>query len=85
MLNFVAVLNVGSVAYGNVGARERLDFTVIGDAVNVASWIEAHAKRLGVSVAMTAAVAEQLPTGVPSLGRFELRDLPGTWELFGIT
>jgi adenylate cyclase len=82
-LEFVAVLNLGAVAYGNVGARERLDFTVIGDAVNVASRIEAHAKRLAVSVAMTAAVARHLDEPVHLLGQVELKDLPGSWELFG--
>jgi len=83
-LEFVAVLNLGAVAYGNVGARERLDFTVIGDAVNVASRIEAHAKRLAVSVAMTAAVARHLDEPVHLLGQVELKDLPGSWELFGV-
>ena len=40
---FTAVLSSGPVAYGNIGARERLDFTVIGPAVNLASRIEAVA------------------------------------------
>ena len=52
---FTAVLSSGPVAYGNIGARERLDFTVIGLAVNLASRIEAgrapgrHRRRRGGS------------------------------------
>ena len=48
---------LGPVAYGNIGARERLDFTVIGAAVNLASRIEAVAKGLGEPLVATAAVA----------------------------
>ena len=51
---FTAVLSSGPVAYGNIGARERLDFTVIGAAVNLASRIEAVAKRLGEPLVATA-------------------------------
>ncbi len=38
-------LHVGEVFYGNVGSRERLDFTVIGPAVNEASRIAAMCRR----------------------------------------
>jgi adenylate cyclase len=60
--SFTAVLHVGPVAYGNVGARERLDFTVIGAAVNVASRVEAVAKALGEPTVVTAAVG-RAPAG----------------------
>jgi hypothetical protein len=58
-------LHVGEVFYGNVGSRERLDFTVIGPAVNEASRIAAMCRsvdqpvlcrrRLPLSAALNAA------------------------------
>jgi adenylate cyclase len=39
-------LHLGEVLYGNIGAPSRLDFTVIGPAVNEATRIEALCKRL---------------------------------------
>ena len=40
-------LHLGAVFYGNVGGRERLDFTVIGEAVNVGSRINGLTRDLG--------------------------------------
>jgi len=44
-LRMVIALHYGTVIYGNIGAAERLDFTVIGPAVNLVSRIEAVASR----------------------------------------
>ena len=41
------VLHHGEVVYGNVGAARRLDFTVIGPAVNEASRMKELCERLG--------------------------------------
>jgi adenylate cyclase len=81
---FTAVLSAGPVAYGNIGARERLDFTVIGAAVNLASRIEAVAKRLDERLVATAEVATAAGTSGRSLGRHELRGLSEAVELVAL-
>ncbi|MGF1625763.1 MAG: adenylate/guanylate cyclase domain-containing protein, partial [Alphaproteobacteria bacterium] len=53
-------LHEGEVFFGNVGAPDRLDFTVIGRAVNTASRVEALCKPLGCPLLITAPVAARL-------------------------
>ena len=50
-------LHIGEVMYGNVGSDERLDFTVIGRAVNEAARLEALTKELGRPVLASASFA----------------------------
>lgn len=46
-------LDLGPVTYGNIGTLERLDFTVLGGAVNVASRVQDLCKVIGVPILMT--------------------------------
>ena len=48
--------HIGDVIYGNIGTPERLDFTVMGPAVNLASRLEGLCKPLGVSAVFSEAV-----------------------------
>lgn len=56
-LHFGFALHLGDVMYGNIGAPDRLDFTVIGAAVNTAARIEELSAGLGVTVIVSEAVA----------------------------
>ncbi|MEQ9814419.1 MAG: adenylate/guanylate cyclase domain-containing protein [Azospirillaceae bacterium] len=80
-------LNVGEVVYGNVGGRERLDFTVVGQAVNEASRIAALCRSVDQRVVMSEAFADIAGDhGAPlvGLGRFALRGIARPQDLFTI-
>ena len=80
-LDIVVALHVGTVHYGNIGAADRLDFTVIGPAVNLVSRIENAAKMLGQPIVVSGELAATLDS-VVSLGRHQLRGLAAPQELF---
>jgi adenylate cyclase len=82
-LEIVIALHIGTVHYGNIGAADRLDFTVIGPAVNLVSRIENAAKTLGQPIVVSAELAAALDS-VVSLGRHRLRGLPAPQELFAL-
>lgn len=78
-------LHLGDVLYGNVGAYDRLDFTVIGPAVNEASRIENLCDEVGRRLLVSntfAAAATQCTGRLLSLGQHQLRGLDRTQELF---
>lgn len=66
-------LHEGEVFFGNIGAPDRLDFTVIGPAVNEASRVESLQKTLGRSILITEAAARQIDRPLERLGEFSLR------------
>jgi len=80
-LDIVIALHVGTAHYGNIGAADRLDFTVIGPAVNLVTRIENAAKMLGQPIVVSADLAAALD-GFVSLGRHRLRGLATPQELF---
>ncbi|MGI9355778.1 MAG: adenylate/guanylate cyclase domain-containing protein [Rhizobiaceae bacterium] len=77
-------INAGQVSYGNIGSQGRLDFTVLGGAVNVASRVEGLTKSIGDRVLATASVAKQASDLFISRGRHEVRGLTRPVELFGL-
>jgi adenylate cyclase len=79
-------LNVGNVFYGNVGSRERLDFTVLGPAVNEASRIAAMCRSVDEPILLSAAFAEVggAKHHLVSVGRYTLRGVSQPQELFTI-
>jgi adenylate cyclase len=78
-------LHLGDVLYGNVGATDRLDFTVIGPAINEVTRIEALCEPLGRSVLVSAefvAAAMDCSERLESLGRHALRGVRQEKEIF---
>jgi len=77
-----AALHYGTVSYGNIGAGDRLDFTVIGADVNLTSRIEHFNRELGRTLIMSQAFAEQLDCPVWEIGHYELRGFTKRQPLF---
>jgi adenylate cyclase len=78
-------LHIGEVFYGNIGSRERLDFTVIGPAVNEVSRIAAMCRSVDQPVLVSAAFAASAavePSPFVSVGRYALRGVARPQELF---
>jgi adenylate cyclase len=70
------------VVYGNIGAAQRLDFTVIGPAVNLVSRLEAKAKILNTAIVVSDDFARAYGKPLVSLGHHSLRGLAAQHELF---
>ena len=54
-------IHVGTLMLGTIGSRERMDSTVISDAVNVASRIEGLTKKYNAQIMVSESVIEKLP------------------------
>lgn len=77
-------LHVGEVAYGNVGAPHRLDFTVIGPAVNVASRLVELCKRLDREVLISDALAQEVNQPLIDLGDYDLRGIDKAHRVYSL-
>lgn len=79
-------LHIGEVLYGNVGAADRLDFTVIGPAVNEAARIETLCEPLGRNVLVSAEFAEAIGSfeGLQFLGHHQLRGVREPRAIYGL-
>ena len=78
IIHWGLALHIGEVHYGNIGGETRLDFTVIGPAVNLAARLQSLSAHLGEGCVISDDFAALLRD------RSELRDL-GAHELKGIT
>jgi adenylate cyclase len=77
-------LHIGEVLYGNVGGGRRLDFTVIGPAVNLTARLERLARDLGRSVIASAEFADMCGETLAQLGSYALRGIAATQLVFGL-
>jgi adenylate cyclase len=83
-LNYGIGAHVGDVMYGNIGSRARLDFTVIGPAVNMASRLEALTKQVGRTVLLSRAFADLVRDDfdLERVGEYPVRGFSDPVELF---
>ena len=79
-------LHVGDVFYGNIGSKDRLDFTVIGPAVNEVSRILTMSRSVEQDVLLSSSFAAALGADMRhqlvSIGRYALRGVAQPQELF---
>lgn len=83
-----SALHLGDVLWGNIGTATRLDFTVVGPAVNVAHRLEELAKRLGYEILVSEAFAagcDACFARLHRLGTYVLRDIAGSIAVYTLT
>tara|TARA_R110002110_G_scaffold415612_6_gene652054 strand:- start:81943 stop:83151 length:1209 start_codon:yes stop_codon:yes gene_type:complete len=81
-IGFGIALHHGNVVYGNIGAPDRLDFTVIGPAVNQTARIEALCRTLRRPVLVSQRIADAAQSELVSLGFQALRGVREPQEIF---
>lgn len=74
-IEFGVGLNVGEVIYGNVGAPDRLDFTVMGPAVNRTARLESLTKEFDCNILFSKDFAEMIETPSQFLGNHDMKGI----------
>jgi adenylate cyclase len=83
-VRFGLALHVGDVLYGNIGSGNRLDFTCIGPAVNLAARLEKLAGRLGRTILASQEFARYCGHGLEPIGRFAVAGFAEEQTAFGL-
>nr|WP_286183469.1 adenylate/guanylate cyclase domain-containing protein [Labrenzia sp. R4_1] len=83
-LTFGIGLHFGEVLYGNIGSSRRIDFTVLGSAVNLASRLEGLCRQWDRPVLFSEDVAGRLNVEVEKLGSAELKGVTEKVGVFGV-
>jgi adenylate cyclase len=81
---FGVALHVGRILYGNIGGGDRLDFTCIGPAVNLAARLEKIAGRLSRTIVASAGFAGICAGGWTDLGEFPIAGFSKAERVFGL-
>ena len=83
-IEFGVGLNVGEVIYGNVGAPDRLDFTVMGPAVNRTARLESLTKELERKILFSKEFADLIDEPVQSLGKHVMKGIAEPQAVFAL-
>ncbi len=82
-------LHIGEVTYGNIGSHDRLDFTVIGPAVNLASRMEGLCKATGNKIILSgefvgalANDSDSLPQNIVAIGSHRFDGIGSSQEIY---
>ena len=81
---FGLALHLGEVLYGNIGSGNRLDFTCIGPAVNLAARLEKLAAGLGRTIILSAEFAQHSQVDLEPLGEFAVAGFAAAQKTFGL-
>jgi adenylate cyclase len=81
---FGVALHVGRILYGNIGGGDRLDFTCIGPAVNLAARLEKIAGRLSRTIVASAGFAGICAGGWTDLGEFPIAGFSKAERVYGL-
>lgn len=80
-------IHTGEVLAGNIGSARRMEYTVIGDTVNIAARVEALTRETGAALLLTGAVKDALrpaPDDLRSLGERTIRGRSAAVPLYGL-
>jgi adenylate cyclase len=83
-IRYCLALHVGDVMYGNIGGAARLDFTVIGPAVNLTSRLESMCKSLERSPLLSEEFVRASGVAAEFLGEFSLKGVTEKQTIFGL-
>jgi adenylate cyclase len=81
---FGVALHVGKILYGNIGGGNRLDFTCIGPAVNLAARLEKIAGRLNRTIVASEGFAGICAGGWSDLGEFPIAGFSKAERVYGL-
>lgn len=76
--------HIGEVLYGNIGTQSRLDFTVMGPAVNLTSRLESMCKSLGAQLTVSPVVAEGHQERLKSFGQHSVKGIEKPVDIWGV-
>ena len=82
-IEYGLALHIGEVMYGNIGIDTRLDFMVIGPAVNLAARIKSMCRQLGQQLLLSSESVKVAGTSARSFGRHALKGVGADQEIFG--
>jgi adenylate cyclase len=83
-VRFGLALHVGDVLYGNIGGGNRLDFTCIGAAVNLAARLEKLAGKLGRVILASDEFARHCGSDFQPIGKFPFAGFAAQQTVFGV-
>ena len=84
ILNHGIGLHIGTVQYGNIGALDRLDFTVIGQAVNLASRVEGLCSKLEKKTLASEAFADNVKGEMEFVGEYDLKGFSNNQKIYSL-